>query len=206
MCSSAPRAPSEDVKAAGPSPASASAVATASATAALGAPRLPRSRRGPGGLLFESIPQRRYTSRLETAIGAALLSDAVLRQQLVERRGLGVKALRASADRRTVFVQWACRPGLEDACEADLATHAFRLRRAVAASLQAKHTPRIEFRRDALAAHSEQVVHALRRAEEEDGGSASMHDAAAAAAAALLEGGMAPKTRRRERPPVGSNE
>jgi len=174
--------------------------------AALGPPRLPRARRGPGGLPVESIPQRRYTSRLETAIGAALLSDAVLRQQLVERRGLGVKALRASADRRTVFVQWACRPGLEDACEADLATHAFRLRRAVAASLQAKHTPRIEFRRDALAAHSERVVNALRRAEEEEDGCAVlMHDAAAAGAAALLEGGMAPKMRRRERPPVGSD-
>ncbi|KAI8464315.1 MAG: hypothetical protein J3K34DRAFT_461968 [Monoraphidium minutum] len=113
------------------------------------------------------VGQRRAAGRLETAIEGALLADAVVREQLVERLGVVVHRVRLSADRRTAHILWDARPGAAAAAEAALGRCAFRLRRHIAKATRARHTPYLSFVHDHLPPNQAGVAAAIERVEAE---------------------------------------
>jgi ribosome-binding factor A len=115
----------------------------------------------------QSLAQQRFASRVEGAIGASLLTDAVLREALVEQNAFTMHNVRLSKDRRTAYILWDCHPRRKEACERFLQHNAFRLRKSLAKSLRAKQVPYLEFRHDRLPAHKESVVAAMLEADEE---------------------------------------
>lgn len=156
----------------------------------------------------QSIPQQRFAARVETALLAAVHSDAQLRANLVERHGLAIDRLRVSEDRRTAFVLWSCAAGREEACKRDVERNAFRIRRAIGNNLGAKHTPRIEFRHNRLPENRAGVVAALQNAERETITQATSAEAADGdelarrieAAVGQLQANMRVRPRRGKRP------
>lgn len=118
----------------------------------------------------QTIPQRRFASRFETAVQMAFHSDAVLRAHLIEKHGLAIDRLRISTDRKTASILWSCIPGREEQCKRDLGTNAFRIRRCVSSNLQAKHSPYLEFHFNRLPPQRASVMQALDTAQREEGG------------------------------------
>lgn len=113
------------------------------------------------------VGHRRTSARFEDAIEGALLADAVVREQLVERLGLAVHRVRLSGDRRTVYVLWDAHPGAAAAAEAALSRNAYRLRRHVARVLRSRHTPFLAFRHDHLPPAQACTAAAMERVEAE---------------------------------------
>ena len=143
----------------------------------------------------QSKSQQRFSSRVETAIESSLLTDAVLREALVEQNAFTVHAIRVSRDRRTAYVLWDCHPSRKPACERFLQHNAFRLRRALAKLLRAKQVPYLEFRHDRLPEQKAHVVDAMSEAELEYEQAAGEHDADVAAVVEELGAEMQPKQR-----------
>ncbi len=113
------------------------------------------------------IHLRRANGRIESAIEGALLADAVVREQLVERLGLTVHRVRLTSDRRTAHILWDANPGAAAACELGLRRCAFRLRRHIAKVTRARNTPFLEFRHDHLPPRQASVAAAIERVERE---------------------------------------
>jgi ribosome-binding factor A len=120
-----------------------------------------------GGGDESDVGQRRATGRLEAAIEAALLADAVVRAQLVERHGVAIHRVRLARNRRTAHILWDANPGAAAAAEAALQRCAFRLRRHVAKVMRSRHTPYLEFRHDRLPPRQACVAAAIERVERE---------------------------------------
>jgi ribosome-binding factor A len=112
----------------------------------------------------QSLAQQRFAGRVENAMAASLLSDAVLREALVEQSAFTVHRVRVAKDRRTAYVLWDCHPRRKEACERFLQHNAFRLRKGVARLLRAKQVPYLEFRHDRLPAHKAGVMDAMMEA------------------------------------------
>lgn len=123
---------------------------------------LPHATYAPG-----SVAQRRATGRIEAAIESVLLTDGAIREQLVHRYGLNIHRVMVSKDRRTVFILWDANEGKAQECQKALEKNAFRLRGALAKSMQAKSTPYLEFRHNHLPPLKAAAAEAMERIEQE---------------------------------------
>lgn len=114
-----------------------------------------------------TVGQRRALGKLEGAVEAVLLGDAIIRERLVQRQGFTVHRIRLTNDRRRASVLWDAHPGREEACAKELQHIAYRLRGCIAKALRSKHTPYLEFKLDRLPPRQAGVADALRKVERE---------------------------------------
>eukprot|EP00877_Chromochloris_zofingiensis_P014416 jgi/Chrzof1/9228/Cz03g40200.t1 len=113
----------------------------------------------------QQVGQLRALGRLESAFETALLSNTVVRERLVERYGFTVHQIRLSKDRRKAYILWDCFPERVAACEKELHSQAYRLKRDIAKNTQSRFTPYLEFRHDHLPANKADVAATIERVE-----------------------------------------
>eukprot|EP00242_Pyramimonas_sp_CCMP2087_P007046 CAMPEP_0198199074 /NCGR_PEP_ID=MMETSP1445-20131203/2406_1 /TAXON_ID=36898 /ORGANISM="Pyramimonas sp., Strain CCMP2087" /LENGTH=277 /DNA_ID=CAMNT_0043868791 /DNA_START=451 /DNA_END=1284 /DNA_ORIENTATION=+ len=117
--------------------------------------------------LDQTKKQRHYAQKMAKVLHI-LASSSQFLHVFVENIGFTMHEIRMSGDLRVAYIRWSVYKGCPVDMEQRLKASKGRLRTAVGKMLQMKHTPDLQFRRDKLKNHRQEMEAAIRQLQMED--------------------------------------